>query len=309
VPDRNAEDAIAAQMIKHGIEVLLGGGSRNFLPEESGGRRGPGDDLLAAARRAGITVVTDRDGLAAAGPGPLVGLFASSHMSYALDRDPAREPSLPEMTRAALDRLKDDPDGFFLMVEGSRVDHAAHDHDAAAAAREAIEFDATVAVALAFARSDRRTLVVATADHETGGLSLGRSVDGASIYAWSAELLRAARRSAEAMAARIERGASPREVLAEDAGVSDVTEAEAAALAGARGDALSVAIGEAVSRRARIGWTTLGHTAVDVPVWAFGPGAERLRGVRANDALGRDIAACLGLRIGDVLVDRAGRGD
>jgi alkaline phosphatase len=299
VASRDDEDAIAGQMLAQRIEVLFGGGARHFLPEGSGGRRRDGRDLLAEARRAGITVVTDRAGLAAAGAGPLLGLFASSHMSYALDRDAAREPSLPEMTRAALDRLKGDPDGFFLMVEGSRIDHAAHDHDAAATASEAIEFDRAVAVAVAFARADRRTLVVATADHETGGLSLGREVDGTSHYAWSAELLRGARRSAESMAQRIEAGASPREVVSRDAGVTDLTDAEAAAIASGRGEGRLVAIGDAVSRRARIGWTTLGHTAVDVPVWAFGPGAERLRGVRANDALGREIAACLGLRIGE----------
>lgn len=301
VPHRNDEDAIAAQMLERGIEVLLGGGARHFLPEGAGGRRRDGRDLVEEARRRGVTFVADRDALRGAGPGPVLGLFAASHMSYALDRDPAREPSLPEMARAAIERLARDPDGFFLMVEGSRVDHAGHVNDAASAAREAIEFDEAVAAALAFARADGRTLVVVTADHETGGLSLGAEVDGTSHYEWRPEVLRAQRRSAGAMAERIAGGADPRAVLAGDAGVGDLRDDEAAAIAAAGGEERTVAIARAVSRRARIGWTTRGHTAVDVPVWAFGPGAGRLRGLRSNDALGRSIAACLGLEIGAVL--------
>uniref|UniRef100_A0A832MII9 Alkaline phosphatase n=1 Tax=Eiseniibacteriota bacterium TaxID=2212470 RepID=A0A832MII9_UNCEI len=301
VPKREAEDDIAAQMVRQGIEVVLGGGARHFRPYAAGGRRDDGRDLLAEARRRGIEVVADRDGLARAGRGPLLGLFADSHMSYAFERDAAREPSLVEMTEAALARLAVDPDGFFLMVEGSRIDHAGHVHDAAAAAREAIEFDEAFAASLAFARRDGRTLVVVTADHETGGLSLGRALDGRAVYDWRPGVLRGVRRSATAMAERVGRGDDPRVVLAEDAGLADLSDEEAAGIRAAAGESRVLAIAEAVNRRALVAWTTTGHTGVDVPVWAFGPGAERFAGTRRIDELGRAVAAALGLSIGDVL--------
>ncbi len=151
-----------------GIEVALGGGRRHFLPEGSeqgSGRRSDGD-LVARWLEAnpGGHYVADRDSLLAAPPGgPLLGLFTDSHMSYEADR-PATEPSLTDMTVAALDRLAGDPEGFFLMVEAGRIDHAHHAGNAANALTDTIELSRAVAATLA--RVDpAETLVIVTADH------------------------------------------------------------------------------------------------------------------------------------------------
>ncbi|NOT33895.1 MAG: alkaline phosphatase, partial [Candidatus Eisenbacteria bacterium] len=289
---------IAAQEVEQNIELLLGAGARHFIPVASGGHRTDSRNLLDEQRRRGVTVVQDVGALRRLGPGPVLGLFANSHLDYVLDADPTTRPSLSEMTRVALARLSSDPDGFFLMIEGSRIDHAGHDNDAATAAHEVLEFDDAFHVALEFARRNPHTLIVVTADHETGGLSLGRAVDGTSHYAWHPEVLRRVRRSSESMAARIDAGAELTAVLRSDAGISDLGVAERTQLRAIKGAALASAISELVSRRALVGWTTRGHTAVDVPVWAFGAGAGQLRGSRPHAALGRLIARLAGLEIG-----------
>lgn len=293
---RSSESEIAEQILTCGIEVLLGGGSRYFVPTPTGSRK-DGRDLVAEAASSGFQVVTSRKELEGAGTGPILGLFGPSHLDYVLDRDDA-DPSLPGMTTAALSRLSRDPDGFFLMVEAGRIDHAGHDNDPSSAAAEALEFDAVFALVLDWARQDGRTLVVATADHETGGLSLGTAIDGQARYEFRPEALKPVRRSAEAMASLITAGAESHQVLREHAGIQDLGEAEATAIDQASADDRTILIGHAISRRAIIGWTTLGHTAVDVGVYAFGPGAERFAGHRHLSAVGREMADVLGLTIG-----------
>jgi alkaline phosphatase len=214
-----------------------------------------------------------------------------------LDRDPD-QPDLVAMTRSALERMSTHSGGFVLVVEGARIDHAGHANDAAAAAREVLEFDETVRLARDFARRDGGTLVVATADHETGGLSLGASVGETSLYEFRAEVLHGVRTSAGRMAERVDAGEPVANVLAEGAGLDDLAAAELELIASAAaGSDRELAIARLISRRAVVGWTTLGHTAVDVPVAAFGPGAGRFRGHRHLADIGLEMAALLGLDI------------
>lgn len=105
----------------------------------------------------------------------LIGLFTESHMTYAYDRQGKTEPELSVMTQVALGVLKNSKRGFFLMVEGGRIDHACHNNDATRAIWETIAFDKAVAEGIDYARRDRHTLVIVVADHETGGMSVGTS--------------------------------------------------------------------------------------------------------------------------------------
>ncbi len=291
-PDRWQEEDIAAQMMGAGLDVLFGGGRRFFLPEAEGGARTDGRDLLAEARRRGAAVVTDPAAFGEIAAGPVVGLFADDHLDYEIDR--TDQPSLAAMTQVALGILSTDPDGFFLMVEGSRIDHAAHENDPIGLVHDVLAFDAAVRVALDFAARDGRTLVVSAADHETGGLSLGS--DG--VYAWYPDRLRRATASADRMRRLIAEDTSAEDTSAEAilrqyAALDSLTSEERAAVAGETPGALT--LGRLVSRRARLGWTTNAHTGVDVGLYAFGPGSEALHGVWANDALGRFLAEALGL--------------
>ena len=248
VDERTSEDRIAAQMLDQGIEVLLGGGRSHFLPRAAGGARDDDRDLLAESRARGAEVVVDRDGLeragrepaprvslhvgrsraaAAAGAArPLIGLFAMDHMAFWIDQDSLAQPRLVEMTGVALERLARSPRGFFLMVEGSRIDHAAHEDDTPTTVREALEFDAAVEAALEFARRDGHTLVISCADHETGGLTLGRRIGGGSRSDLHPEELARVRASAARMADRMRAGAHPESVMREWAGVDSLGEDE-----------------------------------------------------------------------------------
>ena len=159
---------LAAQLVAFPFEVALGGGAQKFF-----GKAGGGDRLDAAAdlvrpwqQRSGGTYVTTAAALAAAPQGkPLLGLFTPSHMSYMLDRKAGTsEPTLTEMTAAALDHLGQARKGYYLMVEGGKIDHGHHEGKAGYALEEAVEF--AKAVQYAVDHTDpRSTLILVTADH------------------------------------------------------------------------------------------------------------------------------------------------
>ncbi|ACL64392.1 Alkaline phosphatase [Anaeromyxobacter dehalogenans 2CP-1] len=177
---RDAENTIAAQLVPgagfnaalgSGVDVVLGGGRRHFLPAAKGGARTDGRDLVAELKAAGWAYASTEAELdAAPAGGRLLGLFTGSHMAYDLDRDPAAQPSLAEMTGKALDVLTRNPKGFFLMVEGGRIDHALHETTAKKALQDTVAFDHAIATALARMQQVdpglKNTLVVVTADHD-----------------------------------------------------------------------------------------------------------------------------------------------
>ena len=156
-----------------GLDVLMGGGTKQFLPKEvSGGGRSDGQNLVTLFKNAGYQYVADKTQLAAlpASSKKLLGLFSSSHMSYDLDRASTQEPSLAEMTQKAIQVLAQNPKGFFLMVEGGRIDHALHETTAKKALQDTVAFDAAIKLALDEMRKIdpelKNTLVVVTADHD-----------------------------------------------------------------------------------------------------------------------------------------------
>jgi len=159
-----------------GYEVALGGGRQQFLPNtmtdpeyaNQKGDRSDGRNLMDEwkAKRPNRTTVFDKSGFDAFdwnGTGQILGLFEPSHMQYDLDRNAAKEPSLAEMTTHAITRLSKNPNGYVLMVEGGRVDHALHNGNAARALGDAKALDEAVAAAVAMAGKD--TLIIVTADH------------------------------------------------------------------------------------------------------------------------------------------------
>lgn len=175
ISSRNSEYDIARQVLDSGVDVVLGGGSNFFS----------GLDPSAA----GYTVVDTTSELMGFGTGKLLGLFNgfNDYMSYNDDRDPELEPSIAEMTRKSIELLSGDPDGFFLMVEGGQIDGASHDNDFDNTLSETYAFDDAVLEALEFASMRDDTLVIVTADHETGGLLLigGYEPGDAPQYKWA----------------------------------------------------------------------------------------------------------------------------
>lgn len=203
--DRFAGAGIAARFFDerqtNGVSVLLGGGGRHFMPKAGGGSRGDDRRLRDEFRAAGYAQVSNRTELRSLLGGPkapakVLGLFHASHLPVAFDKvgagrysdELAREenagyrdtPMLEDMTELAIASLSaHSPAGFYLMVEGASVDKRAHAVDAERTVWDVIEFDRAVAVAMAFARRvnadkdpSNDTLVIVTADHETGGLAI-----------------------------------------------------------------------------------------------------------------------------------------
>lgn len=168
VCSRYEYDKIAKQLLESKVNVLLGGGKKFFLPDSTAeGSRTDNLDLIEQAQSNGYEFLETRDALLNATSDDVLGLFKPE----ALENKPD-EPSLAEMTRQAIKILSRNENGFFLMVEGSQIDWAGHKNDLKYSLREMYSFDDAVKAGLEFALQDEHTLVVVTADHETGGMNI-----------------------------------------------------------------------------------------------------------------------------------------
>lgn len=186
VSSRSMMTEIARQEIAAGVDVLLGGGEDDFLPvTEMGcygglGNRFDGRNLISEAQSAGYATVctaADLSALDTAHTAKLFGAFADGGMVRPLS------PTLAEMTAAALDVLGQNPNGYFLMVEGGQIDWAGHANDAANVIGDTLGLDEAIATALAHPAVDAgRTLVIVTADHETGGMALSLTDNGGTQF-------------------------------------------------------------------------------------------------------------------------------
>ncbi|WP_406686316.1 alkaline phosphatase [Rossellomorea vietnamensis] len=275
---RKSEDAIANdyydEMIngKHKIDVMLGGGTDFFERDDR--------NIAEQFKKDGYSYVKSADELKKDKNDQILGLFAESGMDKMIDRD-EKQPSLADMTTAALDRLKGDKDGFFLMVEGSQIDWAGHDNDVVGAMSEMRDFEQAFEKVRDFAKENGETLVIVTADHSTGGISIGS--DGE--YNWDPAPIQAAKHTPDYMAEQIVNGASVEETLANNIDL-ELTPEEIASVktAAEKGDQTEIdnAIEKIFDKRSGTGWTTDGHTGDEVPVYAYGPQKEKFAGLIDN---------------------------
>lgn len=187
---REQEDEIALQEAGEGalgrvVDLMLGGGRCHFLPNttEESCRLDDVDVTRIAQEKHSWTYMDDRAGFDSLGGGenaslPLMGLFANTDVPFEIDRRNMANvyPSLSEMAATALRALEkateNSDKGFFLMIEGSRIDHAGHINDPASQVREVLEYDKTFKSVVDFLENSKTEgMLVATSDHETGGLS------------------------------------------------------------------------------------------------------------------------------------------
>ena len=164
VADRNDAETITADLVNGGIDLLFGGG-RKLLAAE----RPEGGSRFDALRAKGYRIASEPEQIDTLSGLPVVAAVADKHLPAAADRGDY----LPQATRKALELLSaDNEEGFFLMVEGSQIDMACHGNDASRVLDEMRDFEQAVAAAMEFADAHPGTLVIVTADHETGGLTL-----------------------------------------------------------------------------------------------------------------------------------------
>ncbi|KAF9201680.1 vacuolar alkaline phosphatase [Haplosporangium sp. Z 27] len=328
VPHRDMESEIAAQQIGdyilgRQVDLILGGGRCFFTPNSTEGScRNDSRDLIKESKSFGwnkvmlnkddfVKLDQENEGI----PLPAIGLFHQDHMSFEIDRDPSKEPSLKEMTLAALKSLKGNAgpnQGFFLLIEGSRIDMAAHNNDPVAHVHDILQYHETVAAVRKFVANNPDTLLISTSDHETGGFTIGYQVDPKVFpeYLWKPEVIKRANASTEILTNKLiayrselststgEHGGNNKdlqkfvkaEILAKGLGITDATEQEISFLTDPNSSSSEITpfLGHMISHRAQLGWTTVGHTGVDVNLYAEGDneGVKELTGNRENTEIG-----------------------
>jgi alkaline phosphatase len=303
---RSNYDNLAEQIVYNGIDVVLGGGT----PYLKASQRKDKEDLRAIIEANGYTFVDNAAALKSAklaSGGKLFGVFgkdkAATAMSYDIDRDPTLEPSLAEMTAKAIEILSANPKGFFLMVEGSKIDWAAHANDPVALVGDILAFDDAVKVAIDFAKKNNNTVVIAVTDHGNSGISIGdRSTSsGYDKTPWTTFIapLKKAKVTGEGLETKLasvikvdgvyEAAEAPaiRQTVAQYLGIDDLTDAEVEAIGKTKAGSMNYTVGPMIAARAKIGYTTNGHTGEDVVLYCYDPFGNRPTGLINNT----DIAA------------------
>jgi alkaline phosphatase len=307
VEHRSDEVSIAVQELQHGVDVLLGGRKQFFLPEMSAGRRKDGRNLMDEARAAGYTLVGDKNELRRAAGGKLLGLFNMGNMAFEIDRAKTLEPSLAEMTSKTLELLAKNSKGFFAMIEGGRIDHAAHRNDVATTIRDTLAFDEAVGVAREFQRKNPETLLIVTADHETGGMALiGRSKDSKEFIGIDLQAIQKTECSLEVFVEELGKSASPKKIreLVKEKLAVDITADEAKMVAnhGIRkldpqdySDPMLHSLAFILRPYLRVEWASQAHTASPLFIFGSGPGSEELVGLLHNTELFRIMKTAMGV--------------
>jgi alkaline phosphatase len=161
--NRSKYEWIIPQMVHNKLDVVIGGGAglltgdnKQFLQDEGYG-----------------IFLNKIDSFRNYKGNRMWALFGNTDMAYDIDRDSVKEPSLAEMTQKAIEKLSENKNGFFLMVEGSKVDWAAHANDPIALITDMLSFDKACGVALDFAKTNGKTVVVVVPDHGNSGFSIG----------------------------------------------------------------------------------------------------------------------------------------
>ncbi|MDP4115350.1 MAG: alkaline phosphatase [Bacteroidota bacterium] len=167
--DRSLDNEIAEQLTNQDVDVVIGGGTQYFLPKEFGGIRTDTLNLLNKILSKGYKLYTNPDSLLNSETGTrFYGLFGSECFPPASQR----KYTLAQMVKKAIKELSKNKNGFVLMVEGSQIDWTSHDNNAVEFFPEMVDFNDAINTTLEFADKDKNTLVVVTADHETGGMAI-----------------------------------------------------------------------------------------------------------------------------------------
>ncbi len=300
---RDGENNIAAQAVPgsgqfntalgSGVDVLLGGGAKFFLPNTvTGGKRTDGQDLTALLQKAGYTYVTTGTALQAVdvGTSKLVGLFNLDHLNYELDRVKKKldEPSLADMTEKAIKVLQKNSKGYFLMVEGGRIDHALHGTNAKRALEDTIAFDEAIRRALSLVDA-KNTLIVVTADHDhtmtfngyshRGNPILGKSTDIKSTAVQGKPVLATAADGKPYTTLVFGNGGGPRKASRDDLTAVDTADDDYL-------QEVAVSLGNPGSET---------HGGGDVMLFATGAGSSAFKGTMVNTKVFGLVKAASGL--------------
>jgi alkaline phosphatase len=278
---RNEYDKIADDYFderidgNHKIDVMFGGGTSYFIRDDR--------NLIEEFTNNRFGYVTNLQELITNKSEQLLGLFAPIELPKQIDRDPT-VPSLSQMTKAALQRLQQNPNGFFLLIEGSQIDWAGHDNDIVGAMSEVKDFEAAFKEAIHFALNREDTIVIATADHSTGGMSIDRNDN----YKWNPGVIKSITATPFVIATQLHKTKDLTTLkhhmhftLHEDdlKSLQSTLEMEV--------EDTRQALINLINHYSSTGWTTKGHTGEDVPIYAYGLNRHLFSGRMENSDIAR----------------------
>lgn len=294
INSRSGMEEIADIYLKLKFDVMLGGGSDYF-----GAKRKDGS-ILPKFQTQGIKVVENRtDLLNYKSNVPVLGLFAADGLPYEIDRKSSTElmnsvPSLAEMTKKAIELMKDHKEGFVMQVEGGKVDWAAHGNDIGALILDQLAFDEAIAAAIEFAEKDGETLVIMTTDHANAnpGLFSGSKANQ------NFDSLQRFKHSNEWVLNKLNRKSTPQQAmdLIKEAHDMSITNEEAKSLLSHFADIQEgqlynaknlpfYELGKLQFKYTSVGWAGMDHAGDFVEIAMFGPGSEQLKPLIKNTEL------------------------
>jgi alkaline phosphatase len=304
---RRNYDAIANSYIDDGIkaDVYFGGGWKYFIREDR--------NLIDEFKTSGFQYIDNYQSLTSLNTeAPVIGLFDDVGLPWALDdSNPHR---LSAMTKAAIKQLENN-NGYFMLVEASQVDWAGHANDIASAMAEMTDLAKTMEYLEEYVNQNPDTLVILTADHSTGGLTIGAN----GKYEWNPKILHSMKQSPDKIAGQLVERKITKSNLSKQLNF-DVTSKEVEQIVVAKqrsieklasykqlnkdkkskvkkpnlNRGLTVAIKKLIDIRTNTGWTSGGHTAIDVPVHALGVKSEMFTGKIDNTDIAKRIFTLLG---------------
>lgn len=298
VTHRTDYDSIAEQQVYQNIDVVLGGGKNSIEAKN----RKDGENLVDVIEEKGYDIVETRDELLKSKSNKLWGTFAPAALAYDMDRAQTNpeEPTLAEMTKKGISTLSKDKDGFFLFVEGSKPDWAAHANDPIGMISDTLAFDEAVKEAVAFAKRDKNTLVIAVSDHGNSGISIGNQNTNSSYPATPVSAyidpLKEAEMTLEGALKQLKKDNSNVLEVAALYGITNPTADETKALNSSTN--LSKTLVQLLANRANLGFTTGGHTGEDLFMYSYGPGKPT--GLIENTDVAKSTATALGFSLGKV---------
>ena len=297
-PNRKDYDAISMQQVYQDVDVVFGGGTKFFTVAG----RSDGNDLLAVIKE-NYQFVSNKAEMDGVKTGKVWGMFADSALAFDFDRDTQKEPSLAEMTQKAIEILSQDEDGFFLMVESSKTDWAAHANDPIGLISDFLAFDQAVGVALAFAKQNGDTVVIAATDHGNSGISIGNGAtsnnyDMLPLSAFIDPLKKASLTGEGLEKVLTANRSNAVAVMEEYFGITDLTAEEIEAIKETKDGRMNATVGPMIAKRANIGFTTGGHTGEDVPLYVYASGGvDQLTGTIENTDLARYMEKVMGVSL------------
>lgn len=307
VANRAQYNSIMKQQVYSGLDVMFAGGDRLLSSDANSAEgesavRNDGVDLRENIKDMDYSYITTKDEMDKLKTKKVWGMFADAELKYDFDKESEpTQPSLEDMTKKSLDILSKDKNGFFLMVEGSKIDWAAHDNDPTGVVSDTLSFDKAVHAAVEFAKKDGNTVVVVAADHGTGGMTIGYDEIGEDIekdypsISFDDYLMKITNvnETTDKVSESLE-GADVSKIIADVKkyyGLEKLTAEEIASIKEGN-------LNKVLSKNFGVGWTTGGHTGGDVSLYNYAPkNIEKLTGVVDNTDVNEYMARVMGLNL------------